>query len=150
MELEFSKSITLLTGSNGSGKSNILDAIAFALGAQDERQEGTAIELICKNYNTEQRLADFCEVALNFTNGKPTEDLTITRQLRVPKSGRIYSIYKLNGNNSSLSEIQDELKKYGIESQGYNMVKQGEISTRMNESATNRRKLIEKMFRYLR
>jgi chromosome segregation protein len=145
IELEFSKSMTLLTGSNGSGKSNILDAISFALGAQDDRQEGTAIELISKDFNNDKRLADFCEVTVFFKNNRPNETISVSRQLRVPKSGQIYSVYKLNGKNSSLTEILELLENYGIEKEGYNTVKQGEISTRMNESSESRRQLIEKI-----
>ncbi|MHA1752470.1 MAG: AAA family ATPase [Candidatus Helarchaeota archaeon] len=146
LEIEFSKKMTLLTGENGSGKSNILDAILFTLGAHDERQEGTAIELISTDFNANRRLADFCEVSLFFQNGNgPNDVISITRQLRVPKSGRIYSIYKLNGKTSSLSEIHDYLGRFGIEPYGFNMVKQGEISTRINESPESRKKLIEKV-----
>ncbi|MBD3230719.1 MAG: AAA family ATPase [Candidatus Lokiarchaeota archaeon] len=145
LELDFSDKITLLTGENGSGKSNILDAILFALGAHDERQEGTAIELICTDYDNNKRMANFCEVTLFFENNRPNESITVSRQLRVPKSGNIYSIYKLNGNRSTLSEILELLDKYGIEPDGYNTIKQGEISTRMNESAESRRELIEKI-----
>ncbi|MHA1271544.1 MAG: AAA family ATPase [Candidatus Helarchaeota archaeon] len=146
IEIEFSKSMTLLTGNNGVGKSNILDAIMFALGGQDERQEGTAIELICTDFNTHRRLADFCEVSLYFKNGGTVDELiSITRQLRVPKSGRIYSVYKLNGNIKSRSEIHDYLKQFGIEPNGFNMVKQGEISTRKSESPESRKQLIEQI-----
>ncbi|MHA1229629.1 MAG: AAA family ATPase [Candidatus Helarchaeota archaeon] len=144
-EIDFSKKITLLTGNNGTGKSNVLDAISFALGGHDDRLEGTAIELISKDFTINQRMADFCEVTLIFSDDEENEIITITRQLRVPKSGRAYSVYKLNGNNASLSEIQEVLAKYGINQNGFNMVKQGEISTKINESPESLRKLIERI-----
>ncbi|MHA1649918.1 MAG: AAA family ATPase [Candidatus Helarchaeota archaeon] len=145
-ELIFSKGYTVLSGPNGSGKSNTLDAILFVLGRHDERVKKTVAEVISKDFNTNKLLADFAEVTLVFSledevnsNGD-SKTLSISRQLRIPASGKAYSIYKLNGKETSLSEILKHLPVMD-----YNIVKQGEITSRMYETPESRRQLIEKI-----
>ncbi|MHA1357582.1 MAG: AAA family ATPase [Candidatus Helarchaeota archaeon] len=145
-ELYFSKGYTVLSGPNGSGKSNTLDAILFVLGRHDERVKKTVAEVISKDFNTNNLLADFTEVRLIFSKGitadgdNQTQELIVSRQLRVPASGKAYSIYKINGKETSLSEIHKMLPLMD-----YNIVKQGEITSRMYETPESRRYLIEKV-----
>ena len=145
-ELIFSKGYTILSGPNGSGKSNTLDAILFVLGRHDQRLKKTVAEVISKDFNTNKLLADFAEVNLIFSMGDDpknnggSKELIISRQLRIPASGKIYSVYRLDGKETSLSEI---LKLLPI--MDYNIVKQGEITSRMYETPESRRKLLEKV-----
>jgi len=144
-ELIFSKGYTVLSGPNGSGKSNTLDAILFVLGRSDERLKKTVAEVISKDFKSNKLLADFAEVELVFSyesalNGTELPEIRIARQLRIPASGKSYSIYKLNGKETNLSEI---LKRVPI--MEHNIVKQGEITSRMYETPESRRKLIEKV-----
>ncbi|NVM54265.1 MAG: AAA family ATPase [Candidatus Helarchaeota archaeon] len=145
-ELIFSKGYTILSGPNGSGKSNTLDAILFVLGRHDERLKKTVVEVISKDFSTNKLLADFAEVNLvfsmdnNLKGENESEEIIVSRQLRIPASGKAYSVYKLNGKETNLSEI---LKFIPV--MDYNIVKQGEITSRMYETPESRRKLIEKV-----
>lgn len=145
-ELIFSKGYTVLSGPNGSGKSNILDAILFVLGRHDERLKRTVAEVISKDFNTNTLHADFAEVKLVFStspnskNDDDPDDIVIVRQVRVPGSGKPYSLYKLNGKDATLNEILNILPVMD-----YNIVKQGEITSRMYETPESRRMLIEKI-----
>lgn len=145
-ELIFSKGYTVLSGPNGSGKSNTLDAILFVLGRSDERVKKTVAEVISKDFNTNKLLADYADVTLVFSNndshntGDNGEDIIVSRQIRIPSSGKAYSVYKLNEKDSSLGEI---LKTLPI--MDYNIVKQGEITSRMYETPESRRILIEQI-----
>ena len=144
-ELIFSKGYTILSGPNGSGKSNTLDAILFVLGRHDDRLKKTVAEVISKDFNTNKLLADYAEVTLIFSandnlNNENGEETIISRQLRIPASGKAYSIYKINGKDTTLNDI---LKVLPV--MDYNIVKQGEITSRMYETPENRRKLIEEI-----
>ncbi len=148
-ELEFpKKGLSVLIGPCGSGKSNVLDAILFAMGIIDERRKNTVLEVITEEHETHKQLANAAEVELIFENldGVHSENggkLNISRQLRIPASGQFYSIYKMNGNESTRSEILQTLNKFGIQPDGYNIIKQGEISTRMKDTPESRKQLIE-------
>jgi len=118
------------------------------MGMIDERRKQNSLEVITEEHETHKQLANMAEVELIFENlnGEFLENgnkLVIKRQLRVPTSGNFYSVYKLNEKESSRSEILKTLKKFGIEPDGYNIIKQGEISTRMKDTPESRKKLIE-------
>lgn len=145
-ELIFSKGYTILSGPNGSGKSNTLDAILFVLGRHDDRLKRTVAEVVSKDFNTNALKADFAEVKLVFSglneveNEDESGDIVVLRQIRIPGSGKPYSLYKLNGKETTLNEILKVLPVID-----YNIVKQGEITSRMYETPESRRNLIEKV-----
>jgi len=145
-ELIFSKGYTILSGPNGSGKSNTLDAILFVLGRHDDRLKRTVAEVISKDFNTNALKADYAEVKLIFSglneleNEDESGEIVVLRQIRIPGSGKPYSLYKLNGKETTLNEILKILPVID-----YNIVKQGEITSRMYETPESRRNLIEKI-----
>lgn len=135
-EIPFFKGFTVITGPNGSGKSNIIDSILFCLGLSTSTKQLRADRLtdLIHNGKTE------AEVAILFSeNGKKYE---VTRKVKITEKG-YYSYYYLNGRSVSLSEIHNFLSQFGIYSDAYNVVMQGDVTRIIEMSPFQRRKIID-------
>lgn len=149
VSLRFSKGLTAVVGANGSGKSNVLDAICFTLGILSAKfvRAGSFSDLI---YNPgspgAEKAAEYARVTLHYDNSDRTipidsDDLVISRQ--VDREG--HGVYRLNGRLTTRTEILDILSMVGIDPEGYNIVPQGELSRIIRLSHEERRQLIEKI-----
>jgi chromosome segregation protein len=141
------KGFTVLTGPNGSGKTNIVDAVLFVLGeasARRLRSDSFAKLLYNGGPSAEAEKARGAKVVIQFDNSDnriPLDTNTVTVSREVNKSGQ--SIYRLNGRKATRSRIVDVLSMAGISPTGHNVVMQGTI-TRMAEVAPHeRRKILE-------
>src|ERR1041385_2115744 len=85
--LHFDKGVTSVVGPNGIGKSNVVDAIRWALGEQKTRMlRSEKMENIIFNGTKTRKPSNLAEVSMTFENTKnilPTEysNVTITRKL---------------------------------------------------------------------
>ncbi|UCE43467.1 MAG: AAA family ATPase, partial [Candidatus Bathyarchaeota archaeon] len=141
------KGFTVLTGPNGSGKTNIVDAVLFGLGelsARKLRAENFSKLLFHGSPKVGVEKTKAAKVTIqfdNFDNRIPVDTATITISRNVYQDG--HSVYRLNGRRISRSHIVDLLSMAGISPTGHNVVVQGTI-TRMTEiSSHERRKIIE-------
>ena len=144
-EIRFTKGFTLIQGANGSGKSNILDGISFVLGGRDERTD-KVLEVITRRAG--KYLTNSAEVKITFDNSDrriplDKDEITVQRQIRLTPKGSHYSVYKLDDEAISLTEILECLAKAGITAEGYNIIKQGRIVERATEDPDSRRQLLE-------
>jgi chromosome segregation protein len=149
VSLRFSKGLTAVVGANGSGKSNVLDAICFTLGILSAKfvRAGSFSDLI---YNPgapgAEKAAEYARVTLHYDNSDrkipiDSDDLVISRQ--VDREG--HGVYRLNGRLTTRTEILDILSMVGIDPEGYNIVPQGELAHIIRLSHEERRQLIEKI-----
>jgi len=135
-EIPFFKGFVVITGPNGSGKSNIIDSILFCLGLSTSTKQLRA-----------ERLTDLihsgktdAEVTIMFADdGKKYE---VSRKVKMTDKG-YYSYYYLNGRSVSLSDIHNFLSQFGIYSDAYNIVMQGDVTRIIEMSPLQRRKIIE-------
>src|SRR5437868_9097089 len=97
---------TTISGPNGSGKSNIVDSLLFALGLSTTRT--MRAERLPDLLNNLSGRNDAC-VRVKFATDDGGE-LEVARRLRV-KDHSYTSTYQLNGRNSTLTEIHEELQK---------------------------------------
>lgn len=135
-EIPFFKGFTVITGPNGSGKSNIIDSILFCLGLSTSTKQLRAERLTDLVHNGRSE----AEVAILFSeNGKKYE---IARKVKITEKS-YYSYYYLNGKSVSLSEIHSFLSQFGIYSDAYNVVMQGDVTRIIEMSPFQRRKIIE-------
>jgi len=141
------KGFTILTGPNGSGKTNIVDAVLFVLGessARRLRSDSFSKLLYNGGPSAEAEKARGARVVIQFDNSDgriPLDTTTVTVSREVNKSGQ--SVYRLNGRRATRSRIVDILSMAGISPTGHNVVMQGTI-TRMAEIAPHeRRKILE-------
>src|SRR3990170_3009742 len=143
------KGFTVITGPNGSGKTNVMDAVLFGLGelsARRLRAENFAKLIFHGSPEAGLEKAKAAKVIMQFDNSDgriPVDTATVTISREVYRNGQ--SVYRLNGRRMSRANIVDTLAMAGISATGHNFVLQGTI-TRMAEIApSERRKLIEDM-----
>ncbi len=141
------KGFTVLTGPNGSGKTNIVDAILFGLGelsARKLRAESFSKLIFHGSPEAEVEKAKVAKVVIQFDNSDnriPVDTSTVTISREVHKNGQ--SIYRLNGRRISRTRIVDILSMAGISSTGHNVIVQGTITRMAEISPYERRKIID-------
>jgi chromosome segregation protein len=141
------KGFTVITGPNGSGKTNILDALLFALGEMSTRRlrAETAAKLIFHGSETAGlERAKMAKVVIQFDNTDcrmPVDTTTVTISREVYRNGQ--SVYRLNGRRISRAHILEVLSMAGISSASQNIILQGTITRLTDISASERRKIVE-------
>lgn len=148
----FNPGYTAIIGPNGSGKSNILDAIMFVIGPKSSksiRAENLA-DLIF-NGGRNGKPASYCKVSLLFDNkdrAMPIDRnvVRLTRHVKLSGSSAGYtSSFYINGERSSQKEFTSLLTSAGILSDGYNIVKQGLITSVVETTPTERRHILDEV-----
>ncbi|MBN2199036.1 MAG: chromosome segregation protein SMC [Candidatus Aminicenantes bacterium] len=134
----FHPGITAIVGPNGTGKSNIVDALLWVLGGQRVRSlRGEKIDNIIFNGNAKKAPQSMADVTIALHD--PVEDLVISH--RVFRSGE--GEYRLNGKAVRLKDIQDELWKRSIGEKEYFVIEQGTIGQFVTSKPNEKRLLLE-------
>jgi chromosome segregation protein len=163
----FEKGFTTVSGPNGSGKSNIIDSILFCLALSTSRSM-RAEKLTDLINNLSNRKT--CEVVITFQK-EPNEltadekaaleayakkndeeqaeqiapdRMTVSRRIKVSNSGP-QSVYALNGQTTTLSEIHDTLGRYHVSPGSFNVMMQGDVQGFVSMSPMERRKIIDEI-----
>jgi len=145
--IPFPSGFTAICGANGSGKSNIVDALTFVLGVQSARAiRAQKLQNLIFNGGRAKKSADFCEVTLELDNSDkkvPGYDgeLRVTR--RITRSG--ISVYKINGHTAIKSKVLDLLSQAGLSPDGHNIIMQGDVMRIIEMSAKERREIIDEI-----
>jgi chromosome segregation protein len=147
-QIEFPPGVTAVVGPNGCGKSNVVDAIRWALGEQSPKQlRGKAMEDVIFNGSEAQKPLGMAEVTLVFSNenGKPLADYLdyseIAVSRRLFRSGE--SEYLINKVPCRLKDITDLFLGTGVGHRAYSIVEQGKMEFVLNAKPEERRILIE-------
>jgi len=141
----FPSGFTAICGANGSGKSNVCDALTFVLGVQSARAiRAQKLQNLIFNGAKSKKPADFCEVTLELDNSDKKvpgydKELSITR--RITRSG--ISVYKVNGHTAIKSKILDLMSQAGLSPDGHNIIMQGDIARIIEMSPKERREIID-------
>ncbi len=147
VDLAFPGSVTAVVGPNGCGKSNISDAVAWALGEQSARVlRGEKMDDVIFNGSAKRRPLGMAEVILTLTasNGdseKADSDGTLRVGRRVYRDGE--GEYFLNDKQVRLRDIQDQLLGTGLGVRTYSVIEQGRIDQVLSTKPQDRRRLIE-------
>ncbi len=139
--------LTVVVGPNGCGKSNVVDAVRWALGEQSAKLlRGQIMEDVIFNGNDKRRPAGRAEVTLIFDNDGSLEnqwrdysEISVSRQLF--RTGE--SEYLINGVSCRLKDVRELIADAGGSSRGYSIVEQGKISLLINSKPEEKRALIE-------
>lgn len=141
----FSRGFTAIVGANGSGKSNIGDAILFVLGGLSAKaMRASRISDLIFAGSKREPPAKYAEVTIYFNNedrGFPIDEDEVIIKRRVYPDGR--SHYWLNGRRATRSEILDLLSAAMISPEGYNIILQGDITKFIKMSPLERRLIID-------
>ena len=147
VKVALDKGFTAITGPNGSGKTNILDALLFSLGELSTKRlrAETAAKLIFHGSEKEGlERAKMAKVIIQFdnTDGRIAVDTTtVTISREVYRNGQ--SVYRLNGRRISRIHSLEILSMAGISSTSQNIILQGMITRLTDISPMERRKIIE-------
>ena len=146
--IELNPGITAIVGPNGCGKSNIVDALRWAMGEQSARHlRGHQMEDIVFNGSDTLPPTGMAEVSLIFDNedGRgPVEygnftEIMVTRRLF--RSGE--SEYAINKVSCRLKDVIELFLGTGVGSKAYSIVEQGRVDELVNAKPEDRRALIE-------
>src|SRR6266540_2881198 len=141
----FHEGITAIVGPNGCGKSNVLDAVRWALGEQSAKSlRGEEMADVIFNGADTRKPVGFAEVSLTFTDcaeelGIEWHDVRVTR--RVYRDGN--SEYLLNKTPCRLRDIQNLFADTGIARAAYSMMEQGKIDMILSSRPEDRRAVFE-------
>lgn len=142
MTIPFLKGFTTISGPNGSGKSNIIDSILFALGLASVRN--LRMEQLSDFISTHTKKNEaYVKVVFEPENNEE-ESLSVARRIRKSSQG-FNSVYYLNDQISTLTEIHTRLEKYRITPNSYNVMMQGDVMSITNCSTVERRKIIDEI-----
>lgn len=144
--LSFPAGLSAIVGPNGCGKSNLLDAIRWAIGEQSARSlRGRLMEDVIFAGTHGRRPLGLAEVSLTLesTNGHPAfagaPELTITRRLH--RSGE--SEFLLNRRPCRLKDIAHIFLGTGLGGRGYGIIEQGKVDQIIDQRPEERRGLVE-------
>ena len=154
--IPFFPGFTAITGPNGSGKSNIGDAIRFVLGPKSPKaiRAERLTDLIFNGGKNKKRPANYCEVSLVFDNRDrklPVDSDTVVLTRRIKRAplkdnpDNFYSYFYINGKSASLTDFVNILTKARISGEGYNLVKQGDVTSLIEMGPVERRKIIDEI-----
>ena len=141
----FHQGITAIVGPNGCGKSNVLDAVRWALGEQSAKSlRGDEMADVIFNGSDTRKPVGFAEVSLTFTDcakelAVDWHDVRVTR--RVYRDGN--SEYFLNKTTCRLRDIQNLFADTGIARAAYSMMEQGKIDMVLSSRPEDRRAVFE-------
>lgn len=143
--LDLAPGLTAIVGPNGCGKSNVIDAVKWALGEQkaSAMRGKEMLDVIFKG-NGARPARNFAEVSLHLDNSggelrTDYTDVVITRRLY--RSGD--SEYQLNKQNVRLKDIRDLLMDTGLGTGAYSIMEQGRIDAILSANALERRRIFE-------
>lgn len=143
--INFGEDVIGVVGSNGCGKSNIVDAIRWVLGEQKTKQlRSESMTSVIFNGTKGRKASGLAEVSLSFINDRgvlPVEyqEVTIKRQLY--KDGS--SVYELNGVKCRLKDISNLLADTGMGSDSYAIIALGMVDDLLQDKDNSRLKLFE-------
>lgn len=145
--INFPSNFSVVAGPNGSGKSNILDAICFVLGRTSAKslRADRMMEMIFRGGKTKVP-SEFARVSLFFDNNEkefPVEDDKVILTRKINQKG--ISIYKLNGKTVTRETLQEILRPARIQSDGYNIILQGDVTNVIEMSPLERREIMDEI-----
>ncbi len=143
--LFFEPGVTAIVGPNGTGKSNISDAIKWVLGEQSAKSmRGAKMEDVIFNGTELRQPVNMAEVSLTLSNKEKFlpidyDEVTLTRRLY--RSGE--SEYLLNKTLVRLKDINELLMGTGIGTESYSLLEQGRIDAILSSKPEERRVIFE-------
>ena len=75
----------------------------------------------------------------------PLTDWTVTRKLRVTQQGTYTSNYYINDQPCTLTDLHEQLHKFRIYPEGYNVVLQGDVTSIISMNSRERREIIDEL-----
>ena len=143
--LAFSPGVSVVVGPNGCGKSNITEAVLWALGEQSPlavRGQTMQDVIFAGGHGVGSR--DACEVEVVIDNssgelGSDFAELAIMRRLERSGDGE----YRMNGARCRLVDVLEALSDSGLGREMHSVVSQGRVDSIVHSRPRERRLVIE-------
>src|ERR1700694_4917661 len=143
--VEFEPGITAVVGPNGCGKSNIADAVRWALGEMSAKSLRSQHMMdVIFNGTANRPSQGMSEVSLTFDNTShqlPIDFTEVTIARRLFRSGE--SEYFINKTQCRLKDVKDLFLDTGVGNDGYYVMAQGKIEFILSAKPEERRELFE-------
>ena len=144
-EIQFDGGVTAIVGPNGSGKTNIVDAIKWVLGSGQARDiRGRKMEEVIYAGGQRRPRASFADVTMVFDNTArrlPVDYHEVAIKRRVERDGQ--SDYFLNGTRVRRRDLIHLLASTGLTVDSYAIIDQHDIEHIVVCSPAERRQLLE-------
>jgi chromosome segregation protein len=143
--VEFGGGVSAVVGPNGCGKSNVADALRWALGEQSAKSlRGEVMGDLIFNGTADTPPLSMAEVSVAFEGVDgylPVggDELVVTR--RMYRSGE--SHYFVNGRPARLKDVRDLFEDTGLGKASYAVVEQGMVEAIVKAKADERREFFE-------
>ena len=143
--LEFEPGVSVVVGPNGTGKSNVVDAVAWVLGSQFTRALRTdRMEDVIFAGTATRQSHSRAEVTLVLDNADrllpiDLDEVSLTRRLF--RGG--LSEYEINGVQCRLLDVQEMLSDSGVGRHQHLIVGQGRLDSLLSTKGEHRRRIIE-------
>ncbi len=157
--VELADGMTAIVGPNGCGKSNVVDAIKWAMGDMSPKSlRGQSMTDVIFAGSEQRKPAGFAEVTMTFENDgdgpigddiewgdelpsglRDAAEISVTRRLH--RSGD--SEYLINKTPCRLMDIQNLLAGTGVGKSGYSIIEQNRVGFIVQAKPEQRRMLIE-------
>jgi len=149
--IPFFAGMTAVVGENGSGKSNLFDAISFVMGRRSSQLRSDRLEHLIFNGGGSHAGADGAEVLLHldntdgvfnrfFENGDRQPEVVLGRRI-TPRS----STYTFMGKSCPRATIDYLLEAARIDPGGQQLIAQGTITDVIKRSPQSRREIIDEI-----
>ena len=146
--LNFEHGVTAILGPNGCGKSNVIDAIRWAMGEQNAKNlRGQAMEDVIFGGSKKRRPHGMAEVTMVFSNPQAAGTSEFNQYSEIMITRRLYrngdSEYLLNKTPCRLKDISELFMDTGVGARAYSIIEQGKIGSILHSRPEERRVLIE-------
>ncbi len=146
--LEFPPGFTAIVGENGTGKSNVLDALMFAMGRRSRALRAERVEQLLHAPPGREPLEE-AEVALHLDNRAGTfnellpeavPEVVVSRRI-TPSS----STYRIQGRVVGARDVEALLSLANIAPDGYAIIEQGMVIDVLERSPKERREILDEV-----
>ena len=145
IRVDFGPGITSVVGPNGSGKTNIVEAIRWVLGEQNMRNlRGDTLEDVIFTGSAHRKPLGMAEVSLTMFNNRgvlPVEYTEIAVGRRTFRNGQ--SEYFINKKPCRLRDVRDLFLDTGMGSHAYSLIERGMVDNVLSDESGHRRFLFE-------
>lgn len=146
----FFEGLTAIVGENGSGKSNLIEAISFVMGKRSSQLRAKKLEQLIFNGGESKKPSQYAQVTLHLANknglfdpflenGK-RDEITIGRKVT-----QGYSTYRFMEKNCSRELIDQILEACQIDPDGQHFIEQGNITEIIKKTPSKRREVIDEI-----
>ena len=148
IDIPFPLGISAVVGPNGCGKSNIVDAIRWAMGEQSAKQlRGRQMEDVIFSGAGDYKPLGMAEVSIVLENGDGSFPPEFANESEISVTRRLYrsgeSEYLLNSMPCRLKDIHEVFMDTGLGNKAYSIIGQGRIGFIVEQKPEETRVMLE-------